>query len=411
MLRVRSTRRTVTPATAALALLATLLAAGLVAACTGTTTRADRATRASGRSTSSSVPGRSTTTTRPATGNGRPVTIAFAGDVNFQNQLDAVRSSPSSVLAAIAPTLSAADLTMVNLEAALGTGGAPQPKEFTFQVPAQALDALSAAGVDVVTMANNHGMDFGPAGFQDTLRIKQGSKIPILGIGADDAAATAPWITEVDGQRIGFLAGNDVFNDNLRTAWTAGPGHPGIASIEEAHQDRFLDAVRALRPKVDTLVVFLHFGIERQTCPNQRQKDLVGLLTGAGADIVVGAHPHRLQGVGFHGEQFVAYSLGNFAFKANSADGAATGVLTVTATGRRIDGSTWTPAVIRNSIPFPSSGAAATAADATMAQRQACAGLTPTATPGSPATTTTSAPRTTAPAGTTDLPRSTGAAR
>ena len=122
--------------------------------------------------------------------------------------------------------------------------------------------------------------------------------------------------------------------------------------------------------------MFLHYGTETQLCPNARQKELVELLTGAGADIVIGSHPHRLQGVGYHGQQFVAYSLGNFAFQANSPEGAATGVLTVTATGRRIDGYTWTPAVIRNSIPHPLTGTAADAAQATMTQRQQCAGLT-----------------------------------
>lgn len=331
--------------------------------------------------------GATTTTSRPATGSGRPVTLAFAGDVNFQNRITEVRSSPSTVLAAIAPVLSAADVTMVNLEAALGSGGTPQPKKFTFQVPDQAIDALQAAGVDVVTAANNHGMDFGPAGFRDSLRIKHDRGFPILGIGADDTEATTPWVTEVKGQRVGFLAANDVFDDPLRAAWTAAPGHPGLASIEEAGQVRFAERVRQLRPTVDTLVVFLHYGTETQTCPNQRQKDLVGLLVDAGADIVVGSHPHRLQGVGYRGEQFVAYSLGNFAFQANSPEGAASGVLTVTATGRRIDGYTWTPAVIRGSIPFPLTGSAAVTANATMDRRRDCAGLTEAAATPGPATT------------------------
>lgn len=320
-----------------------------------------------------------TTTTRPPTGSGQAVTLAFAGDTNFNNQLGALRSSPGTVLSAIAPTLSAADVTMLNLEAALGTGGSPQPKKFTFQVPAQAIDAVKAAGVDVVTMANNHGMDFGPVGFADSLRIKRESGFPILGIGADDTEAYTPWVTEAKGQRIGFIGANDIFDDNLRSAWTAAPGHPGLASAEEAHQERLAQEVRTLRPEVDTLVVFLHYGTETQLCPNARQKELVELLTGAGADIVVGSHPHRLQGVGYHGQQFVAYSLGNFAFQANSPEGAATGVLMVTATGRRIDGYTWTPAVIRNSIPHPLTGTAADAAQATMTQRQQCAGLTPQA--------------------------------
>lgn len=326
-----------------------------------------------------------TTTQRPATGSGQAVTLAFAGDTNFQNQLAAVKSSPGTVLAAIAPTLSAADVTMVNLEAALGTGGSPVNKKFTFQVPEQALTALSSAGVDVVTMANNHGMDYGPVGFADSLRIKASNGMPILGLGADDAEAYTPWTTEVKGQKIGFVAANDVFDAALVSSWTAAPGHPGLASAEEVHQERLAQEIRDLRPTVDTLVVFLHYGTETQTCPNQRQKDLVQFLTDAGADIVVGSHPHRLQGVGYRGQQFVAYSLGNFAFQANSPEGAATGVLTVTATGRQIDGYTWTPAVIRNSIPFPLTGAAAQAAQTTMTQRQQCAGLTPTA-PGPGAT-------------------------
>lgn len=320
-----------------------------------------------------------TTTVRPPTGSGQPVTLAFAGDTNFHNHLGTLRSSPATVLSAIAPTLSAADLTMINLEAALGSGGTPAAKKFTFQVPEQAIDAVAAAGVDVVSMANNHGMDFGPVGFADSLRLKHERGFPILGMGADDLEAYSPWIAEVSGQRIGFLAANDVFDAALVQQWTAGPGHPGLASTEEAHQARFSEAVAALRPQVDTLVVFLHYGTETQTCPNQRQKDLVGLLTGAGADVVVGSHPHRLQGVGYHGEQFVAYSLGNFAFQANSPEGARSGVLTVTATGRRIDGYTWTPATIRNSLPIPDGGAQAEAAQAVMTERQQCAGLTPMA--------------------------------
>ena len=371
--------------------LAVLVSAGLLGACAGGDEGADPSTPSAQearddaatteRPSGPADPDAITTTTRGPTGSGQAVTLAFAGDTNFQNQLGAVRSAPATVLAAIAPTLSAADVAMLNLEAALGSGGTPAAKQFTFQVPEQAIDAVQAAGVDVVTVANNHGMDHGPVGLQDTLRIKHGRDFPILGVGADDTEAYTPWVTEVKGQRIGFVAANDVFDSNLVSLWTAGPGHPGLASAEEAHQDRLADEIRQLRPTVDTLVVFLHYGTETQTCPNERQRLLVRFLTEAGADIVVGSHPHRVQGVGYHGQQFVAYSLGNFAFLANSAEGAATGVLTVTATGRRIDRYTWTPAVIRNSIPHPLTGAAADAAQATMAQRQACAGLSPTAPP------------------------------
>jgi len=374
-------------------LLVAVMVAGLAASCSGTSTAdvssgdsSTRDTSSGAESTGESAGGQETTTTsRGPEGSGQAVTLAFAGDSNFNNQSGALQADPAGVLGAIAPVLSGADLSFVNLEAALGSGGSPQPKDFTFQVPAQALDALRAAGVDGVTMANNHGMDFGAEGLQDSLRIKAESGFPVLGIGADEDQAYAPHITEVKGQRIGVIAANDVFDDPLRTAWTAGPGKAGIASAEEAHQDRLLAEVRATRDTVDTLVVFLHYGTEKQTCPNTRQQDLARALTAAGADIVVGGHAHRVQGAGYLGDQLVAYGLGNFIFQANSPEGASSGVLVVTATGRRIDGYQWKPAVIRNSLPVPLTGAAEAAALATMDQRRDCAGLT--ATPTVPAAT------------------------
>jgi poly-gamma-glutamate capsule biosynthesis protein CapA/YwtB (metallophosphatase superfamily) len=144
------------------------------------------------------------------------------------------------------------------------------------------------------------------------------------------------------------------------------------------------------------LVVYLHMGTEKQLCPNQRQKDLAQVLTEHGVDIVIGSHPHRLQGMGYLGDKFVAYSMGNFIFKANAPEGAATGVLLVTATGRRIDGFEFKPAVIRNTIPYPLSGAAAQSALTTMDQRRACSGLAATPSAGSASTGTS----TTAGAGT-----------
>jgi poly-gamma-glutamate capsule biosynthesis protein CapA/YwtB (metallophosphatase superfamily) len=377
------------PVTLGLVLIATLLAA-----CSGTS--GDAVAGSGDRRSSSTTAGPDPTATngepaspttgadrtdRAATGSGQAVTLAFGGDSSFQNQTAAVVSSPSTVLSAIAPVLSGADLAMVNLETALGKGGTPQAKKFTFQVPEQAVDALKAAGVDAVTMANNHGMDYGPAGMADTLRIKQSTGFPILGVGADENEAYAPLITKVKGQRIGILAASDVFDDNLRASWLAGPGKAGLASAEEDHRDRLLQAVKDARGKVDTLVVYLHMGTEKEFCPNPRQKELAQMLTDAGVDIVVGSHTHRVQGAGYLGDHFVAYGMGNFIFKANSPEGAATGVLVVTATGRTINGYEWKPAVIRNSIPFPLTGQAATAAQGTMDQRQACAGLSARAGP------------------------------
>jgi len=329
-------------------------------------------------------------------GNGKAVTIAFGGDASFEGLSTAVVSNTTGLLSAITPVMSAADIAMVNVETAIGTGGTAVNKQFTFQAPAQALDSLSAAGVDVVTMANNHGMDFGKEGFADTLRIKAEGKMPIIGIGADSTEAYAPYVQEVHGQRIGIIAANDIYPSSMVNWWTAAPGVPGIASAEEAHQDQLAQAVQDARPTVNTLAVYLHFGTEKETCPNARQKELVDLLISAGADIVVGTHAHRLQGIGYQGDQLVAFGLSNFIFKAPSAAGNASGVLLVTATGRRIDRYDWKPVKIQNLVPVPLAGAAATAGVSAMDALQSCAGLTATATgPGFEQSTATSTPSST----------------
>lgn len=309
------------------------------------------------------------------------MTIAFAGDASFEGVTDRLLADPTGLLSAVGPLLSAADVTIVNLEAALGIAGSPEPKAFNFRVPAEALVALDSAGVDVVTMANNHAMDYGPDGLQESLRIRADTGFPILGIGQDDEEAYEPWIIEVKGQRIGFMAANDILDAHLVTRWSAAPGHPGVASAEEPFQQQLAEKVRATRADVDTLVVYLHFGTETQTCPNARQTELVDLLTGAGADVVVGSHTHRLQGMGYRGESFVAYGLSNFVFNAPSPPGRRSGVLTVSATGRRIDGYQWDPVSIQNRLPVPLTGAAADAERLAMDELQACTGLSSTPDP------------------------------
>jgi len=132
-------------------------------------------------------------------------------------------------------------------------------------------------------------------------------------------------------------------------------------------------------------LVFLHYGTEKQTCPNARQQALVQLLTDAGADIVVGGHAHRVQGAGFRGDKAVAYGLGNFVFRVNSPASAESGVLFVTATGHQVDKVEWKPATIRGGIPYPSGQSG----EQRMAQLRGCAGLT--ATPGPSASTPTTA--------------------
>ena len=159
---------------------------------------------------------------------------------------------------------------------------------------------------------------------------------------------------KVDGQRIAIIGATQVLDDHLITEWTAGPGKIGLASAKD--EPRLLRAVREARETSDTVVVFLHWGLELATCPTGAQTSLARALVGAGADVVVGSHAHVLQGAGRMNRALVAYGLGNFVFYAFRELTSQTGVLEVTVTGRRIDGYRWVPARISGGIPYSVDG-------------------------------------------------------
>jgi poly-gamma-glutamate capsule biosynthesis protein CapA/YwtB (metallophosphatase superfamily) len=302
---------------------------------------------------------------------GRPVTIAFGGDVHFEG---ASRQALSGGLAAITPLLAGADLAMVNLETAITTAGTPAgDKQYVFRAPPSAFNALARAGVDVVTMANNHGMDYGVPGLRDSLAAATAARFPVVGIGIDRDAALAAHIFRVRGQRVAFLGATQVLDSDLAAAWTAGTNKPGLASAKE--EERLVQAVHEARTKADTVVVDLHWGQEQSSCPLARQQSLAQRLVDAGADVVVGSHAHVLLGGGYLGRAYVDYGLGNFVFYARSGPGSQSGVLSVTVQGRSVLRTTWSPAVIRAGVPHPLTGSAATAARAAWERLRACTGL------------------------------------
>jgi hypothetical protein len=326
--------------------------------------------------TASTVPTTTTTIRDPFLGNGEAVTIAFGGDTNFEGAIaERLESDPGSIFGGFAPVLGGADLAVVNMETAIGVGGTPAPKEFTFQAPPSALEAFRLAGVDVVSAANNHGLDFGPESLEETLAAEAASGFPIIGIGRDEDEAFAPHVADVRGQRIAFIAATQVLDGSLIEAWTATADHAGLASAKRV--DRLVAEVAAARASADTVVVFLHWGIETHTCPSGDQQALAQALVDAGADVVVGGHAHRVQGGGRLGDAVVHYGLGNFAFYSGSGEGARTGAFEVTITGRRVDGYRWVPGRIVDRRPEPLDGDAAAAESAAWEAQRDCTGLTP----------------------------------
>jgi poly-gamma-glutamate synthesis protein (capsule biosynthesis protein) len=309
-------------------------------------------------------------------GSGKAVTLAFGGDVHFESPIrERLEASSASVLAPIAPVLRRADVAMVNLETAVTDRGAAATKAFTFRAPSTAFAALEAGGVDVVNVANNHGMDFGPTGLRDTLAAGKRAGMPIVGAGWNAAQAYAPHRVTVAGQRIAIIGATQVLDDHLVDDWTAGRAKLGLASAKD--EPRLLREVRAARRTSDTVVVFLHWGLELATCPTGSQTSLARALVDAGADVVVGSHAHVLLGAGRMNRALVAYGLGNFVFYAFREITSQTGVLEVTVTGRRIDGYRWVPARISGGIPHPLTGSARSQALAGWRALRSCTGLRP----------------------------------
>lgn len=358
----------------------TLAALLLLSACGGDDDPGQAAPAATTRAASSTETTARPTTTAPKRADdpreptGEPVTLAFGGDVHFEGAIESrLAANPATALGPIANVLRRADLAVVNLETAITERGTPAPKDFTFRAPPSALTALKAAGVDVATMANNHGQDFGVVGLRDSLAAAKAAKFPVIGVGRDADEAYRPYQVTVKGQRIAVIGATQVLDSSLAAAWTAGEDKPGMASAYE--EARLLAAVKAARATSDTVVVDLHWGRELVNCPIDRQRALAPKLVAAGADVVVGSHAHLLLGGGYLRGAYVHYGLGNFVFYSRGGVTAQSGVLLLTTRGRAITDSRWVPATISGGIPIPLTGTAATRAVASWQSLRRCTGL------------------------------------
>lgn len=304
------------------------------------------------------------------------VTLAFGGDVHFEGSVrQRLLADPRHVFDPVAALLRSADLAMVNLETTVSDRGRPAPKDFVFRAPASAFRGLLAGGIDVVTVANNHGIDYGQVSLLDTLGGGKAAGLPIVGAGLNEGAAYSPYRVTVRGERLAILGATQVLDSFATESWVAGPHSPGLASAK--HEARLLKAVRQARATSDTVVVYLHWGKELSSCPTGPQRELAHALVKAGADVVVGSHAHVLLGSGWMGRAYVDYGLGNFLFYA-SGGGPTTqsGVLQLTVRGRDVLRARWQPAVLQRGRTSPLTGAAAAAAVARHDSQRACTDLT-----------------------------------
>ena len=300
------------------------------------------------------------------------ITLAFAGDVNFENRTARLLKDPETAFGPITSVLGRANFTALNLETSVTSRGTPQPKTYHFRTSPVAFTALRDAGVDLVTMANNHALDFGMTGLADTLAAARASGLPYVGIGTNARRRIrAPYVTTIKGTKVAFIGVSQV--TELASSWVATNSRAGEANAINLR--RTLAAVRAARRLASVVVVFMHWGTEGQSCPDPNQLGLAPKLAAAGATIIVGAHAHMLQGSGWLHHTFVAYGMGNFLWWEHSYS-TATGVLDLTLHSHGPLSARFVPAIVSaTGQPIPLTGAAARRASQHYASLRSCAQL------------------------------------
>ncbi len=299
------------------------------------------------------------------------ITLAFAGDVHFAGRVARLLKDPATTFGPVTSVLRSADFTAVNLETPVTSRGQPQPKTYHFATTPGAFTALRDAGVDLVTVANNHILDYGQTGLADTLAAARAAHFPYVGAGVNAAAAWAPYVMTINGTKIAIVGVSQVAE--LASSWVATAHRPGEANATNLGQT--LAAVRAAKRLARIVIVFMHWGTEGMACPDQNQLSLAPKLAAAGASIIIGSHAHMLQGSGWLGHTFVAYGMGNFLWWENSFS-TATGVLKLTLHPHAPLIARFIPAVVSGTgRPIVDQGVAARRALAYYASLRTCAGL------------------------------------
>jgi poly-gamma-glutamate capsule biosynthesis protein CapA/YwtB (metallophosphatase superfamily) len=271
------------------------------------------------------VPAKTTSApAKPADTSEGAIHIFWVGDIVMEVPWRQQAVVPNALFDGVREHLKTADLAIGNLETPLtdwteqtlnkDKAAVEAGKDVILRVSSpEAAQAIAGAGIKVVGLANNHVMDFSEQGLRDTIERLRKAGVSYAGAGENLAEAEGALILKIKGKRIGILSFSDVVP---KYSW-AEAEHPGIATAKEA--DRVVAAVRRTRPKVDILIMVFHWGTQFVQEPIPRQVFLAQEAQRAGADLVLGAHPHVLQGVGCIARAPVVYSAGNFVFPTMSA--------------------------------------------------------------------------------------------
>lgn len=212
-------------------------------------------------------------------------------DGSFKAYADSLNGDYSYFFKNVAPIFSEDDLTIVNFEGTLSNQGTRQDKQFAFRGKPEYVQILTSSSVEAANLANNHSADYGDASLSDTIKYLNEAGISNF-IGTNTA------IRDVNGISVGLV------------------GIDALDETEAAKLENVIGSVKNLGAQL--VIVSIHWGVEKDTAPNETQIELAHKAIDAGADLVLGTHPHVLQGIEKYNGKYIAYSLGNFCFGGNN---------------------------------------------------------------------------------------------
>ncbi len=243
-----------------------------------------------------------------------PVSLVFAGDIVLTGQPGKLIAAGRDPFEGVAAILRGADIRVGNLECVVATTGEPEDKIFTFRADPHTLSVLKRH-FDAVSVANNHSGDYGRTAFAEMLDLLDHAGIARFGGGHDLAEAHKPLIIERKGLRIALLG----YNEFMPRSFEADADAPGTAWSEDEQVKADIRRARS-QYHADLVIPIMHWGWENERVANARQKQLAHLMVDAGADAVIGGHPHVTQDVESYRGKPIIYSVGNFLIDALDND-------------------------------------------------------------------------------------------
>ncbi|MFY9213339.1 MAG: CapA family protein [Tissierellaceae bacterium] len=250
--------------------------------------------------------------------------LSFAGDINFDENWATMKyynTAENGIYDCISPELielmKEADIMCLNNEFTYSTGGTPlKGKAYTFRAHPSRVEILKEMGVDIVSLANNHAYDYGPQSLIDTMATLKEAGISYVGAGHNIDEAMEPAYFEVDGKTIAYVAASRAEKNKMTPQATM--DSPGILRCYDT--ELFVETIKEAKKNADYVIAYVHWGTEYSYELEEVQLSTGREYLDAGADIIIGAHPHILQGIEYYNGKPIVYSLGNYWFNNKDID-------------------------------------------------------------------------------------------